>query len=629
MKMKFGLLSLLPSILLRVPFTLAQAEYDYIVIGGGTAGLAVANRLTENPNVTVVVLEFGQNVEDFPEVFIPGMIGAGRAFTELNWAYQTVPQPALQSRQPVINAGKALGGGTIINSMIFPRAERAQYDSWGAINNNDPNWTWDNLLPYFKKLEDFTPPNEFQTKVGGARFQPQFHGTNTNTSLPGGGRVKIGFPNFFFPQSTLWRTASGLKPSPDLDNGLPQGTVGVSANSLDAKNNTRCSSVCGYYTSFADRKNFVVLTGVLVTRILWSNSTISPLQAVGVEYRTASGDVKSFSVRKEVILSAGAIGSPKVLELSGVGNATILRAAGVEPVFELPTVGENFADHVHSWANGFTNISITKDSLLLDPAFNQSQVDQWFHNRTGLYAAAPRSLSLVNPSNLFSNKQQLSDALNGARRNLSHFAELFSNGNKNLAKGIEWQHNFTLTTWAQDSSAPVEINYEPGYSGPTPAGTRPARKYTAINAVLLGPLSRGRTHIASSDPSQPPAVNPAYYSHPLDVLTHVKGIQLGRKMLRTPPLGNIFEAEFEPGADKKTDADVEQWARQVVQSDNHVIGSLAMMPQDLGGVVDTRLRVYGIRNVRVVDASIIPFPISAHLESSVYMIAERASLSSC
>jgi len=141
---------------------------------------------------------------------------------------------------------------------------------------------------------------------------------------------------------------------------------------------------------------------------------------------------------------------------------------------------------------------------------------------------------------------------------------------------------------------------EPGYSGPTSAANRPARKYSSINAVLYGPLSRGRTHISSSNPDQAPAVDPAYYAHPLDALTHVKAIQLGRKMLRTPPLGAIFEAEFEPGVDKKTDDDVEEWARTVVQSDNHVVGSLAMMPQDLGGVVDTRLKVYGTDNLRVV-----------------------------
>jgi len=142
---------------------------------------------------------------------------------------------------------------------------------------------------------------------------------------------------------------------------------------------------------------------------------------------------------------------------------------------------------------------------------------------------------------------------------------------------------------------------EPGYSGPTPLADRPKdKKYTSINAVLFAPLSRGRTHIKSSDPSEVATIDPAYYAHPLDLVTHVKSIQLGREMLRTPPLDKIYEGENEPGEDVKTEEDLTRWAREVGSSDNHVVGSLAMMPKELGGVVDTRLRLYGARNVRVV-----------------------------
>lgn len=137
---------------------------------------------------------------------------------------------------------------------------------------------------------------------------------------------------------------------------------------------------------------------------------------------------------------------------------------------------------------------------------------------------------------------------------------------------------------------------EPGYSGPTHFAKRPKVKFTSLNAVLFGPLSRGRTHINSTDPFQPPAVDPAYYAHPLDFETHVRGIELSRTMLRTSPLDRIYEGEYEPGEGK----DVEVWAREVAASDNHVVGSLAMMPQELGGVVDTRMKMYGIANVRVV-----------------------------
>ncbi|KAF5371664.1 hypothetical protein D9758_003587 [Tetrapyrgos nigripes] len=620
----------------------ATVAYDYIVIGGGTAGLTVASRLAEDKSTQVLVIEAGRNAENLPEVFVPGLIGTGQSMTTLNWAYKTVPQTSLNNRVLTVNAGKALGGSTIINSMIFPRAEKAQYDAWGTLNN-DSSWTWNSLLPYFRKSEIFTPPNAFQT-ANGVKFLSDVHGFDKTN-----GRVKVGFPNFFFEQSALWRqtaTRLGFPASPDLANGSPH-AVGISSNSLDAVNNTRCSAACAYYTPFADRPNFTVLTNATVTRIVWAahtssgatidagTSTASDLTASGVEYLDANNQTQRVSVCRQNLGKTGMLlltpeipsvieGSPKILELSGLGNSTILRAAGVEPVLELPSVGENLADHVHSWANAFTNISLTKDVLNLNPTFAQQQLDQWFENRTGLYSAAPRSLSIAAPSDVFK-QSQLNSLLDDAKKNLHSFATQFSNGNPSLAKGIEAQHRIALELYRQDKELPLEINVEPGYSGPTPLANRPARNFTAINSVLYAPLSRGRTHISSSDPLSPPLVDPAYWSHPIDVAAQVGGIKLARKMLTTPPLGSVYQGEFEPGLDKQTDEEIEEWLRGVVASDNHEVGSMAMLPREMGGVVDTKLKIYGTRNVRVADASIIPFPISAHLSSSIYMIGERAA----
>ncbi|KAJ7628048.1 alcohol oxidase [Mycena polygramma] len=607
-------------IVLTLAFATAHAAsppvYDYIVVGGGTAGLAVANRLTEDKDVTVAVLEAGFNAEHLPEVFVPGLLGTGLAYSTLNWAYATVPQVNLNGRTLKVNGGKVLGGSSVINSMIFPRAGKEQYNVWGQLNNDD-TWTWSGLLPFFKKSERFTPPNAFQT-ASGVRFESGVHGF--------GGLVKVGFPNYFFTQSALWRRAAeglGLAASPDLTNGDPN-AVGISPNSLDAANNTRCSAVSAYYTPFAGRPNLVVITNATVTRILWAEASASGnLTAKGVEY-LVNDQTNSIGLSKEVILSAGSIGSPKVLELSGVGNSTILKAVGITPVLDLPTVGENLADHVHSWANAFTNITLTKDALSLNPAFAAEQLALWYTNRTGLYSAAPRSLSMAAPSNIFT-PTQLSALIADAEANLTHFAVQFSNGNPALAKGIAAQHTIALSLYKHDKALPLEINADPGYSGPTAFTARPARNYTAINSVLSAPLSRGRTHIASSDPLTPPAVDPAYWAHPLDVAAQVAGIKLARRMLVAPPLDSIYAGEFEPGTDKQMDADIEAWLRSVVAGDNHEVGSLSMLPESLGGVVDTSLRFYGLANVRVADASIIPFPVSAHLVSTVYMIGERAA----
>ena len=219
-----------------------------------------------------------------------------------------------------------------------------------------------------------------------------------------------------------------------------------------------------------------------------------------------------------------------------------------------------------------------------------------------MLSCVPRSLGLVAASDLYG-QSQLTSVIHDAKKNLQHYSKLFSNGNERLQKGIEKQYKLLLDLWERDRAAPLEINIEPGYSGPTPFTQRPQVKFTSMNAVLFGPLSRGRTHINSTDPFQATVLDPAYYAHPLDFETHVKGIELSRTILRTPPLDSIYEGEYEPGNAK----DVKTWAREVAASDNHVVGSLAMMPKELGGVVDTRMKMYGIENVRVVGTFVVAF----------------------
>ncbi|KZV86724.1 alcohol oxidase [Exidia glandulosa HHB12029] len=594
--------------------------YDYVIIGGGTAGLTVADRLTEDPHVKVAVLEAGQNAENFQEVVIPGLIFTGQSIGGvLDWQYTTVPQANFNGRQLLIHAGKALGGSSVTNALIFHRAQKEQYDAWGSLNN-DPSWNFNGLLPYFKKSEHVYKPNKYQSETGAILNLP-FRGTK--------GPVQVGYGNFEYPQSNLWRTVAaklGFVRGTDGTDGETNNVV-VTTDSIDPRNNTRCSSACAHYTPFFKRPNFTVMTNVTVTRILWKD-TAKGKDAVadGVEYIDLQGKVHTVSVNHEVIVSAGTLGSPKVLELSGVGNSTILKAAGVKTVVSLPSVGENLSDHVHSWANAFAvNVTYTADILAANPTFFNEQLEIWKRNRTGLLSNAPASLTLTSPTDVFT-RQALSPLLSSAQSKLTFYANQFSNGNAALAKGIIAQHTASLKMWSSNTERLSEINFQPGYLGPTPQDQRPqGANFSTVNAAFDAPLSRGRVHITSSNVSVPPAVDPAYWSHPLDVAAHVKSVQLARKFLTTPPMNTIYGGEFEPGLDKKTDADVEAWLRSVAASDFHPMGSNVMLPKELGGVVDTQLRVYGTRNVRVVDASIFPLPISAHPQASVYAVAEKAA----
>ncbi|KAF9443599.1 GMC oxidoreductase [Macrolepiota fuliginosa MF-IS2] len=253
----------------------------------------------------------------------------------------------------------------------------------------------------------------------------------------------------------------------------------------------------------------------------------------------------------------------------------------------------------------------------------QEQLDLWYKSRSGLYSAAPRTLGLAAAFDLLS-KDRVSELVNNARRDIDKYAFQYANGNDALQQGIKAQHEIALDLYDQDQQAPIELNVEPGYSGPTPLAGRGGKNFTTVSAVLYSPLSRGRSHITSTNATAQPAVDPVYLSHPMDVAVLIGGVQATRKVLRAPPLNSIFVEEFEPGTDiGGSDKRVEAYIRNVAGGDNHEVGTMPMMPRSLGGVVDTELKVYGIYNVRIVDAGIIPMPISSHLAATIYMIGEK------
>ncbi|GME42315.1 Glucose oxidase [Neofusicoccum parvum] len=554
----------------------APAKYDYIVVGGGTSGLVVANRLSELNNVTVAVIEAGGSVFTNENVTNPN--GYGLAFgTPIDWAYESVNQTYGGGKTQTLRAGKALGGTSTINGMAYTRAEDAQVDAWEAIGNT--GWNWASLLPYYKKSERVQPPKADQL-AGGATYDPAFHGTS--------GPLKVGWKNgmmnISFPEDlNQTYAANGVPYIYDIAGGKMAGW-NVFPSTLDVDLNVREDAARAYYFPFENRTNYHVLLNTEAQKLVWAESG-AEATASGVLVKDASGNTRTIYANKEVILSAGSLKSPVLLELSGVGNADILKAAGVEVKVDLPAVGENLQDQTN---NGFKGVA-TK-------AFTGNAVN----------------VAYPNVEDIFGNKTLTVAA--DVKKSLQKYAEeasAYSNGVvsvDSLTKFFDIQYDLIF----KDKVPLAEVLIYP--------------TDTAFSAEFwsLLPFARGNVHIASADAASA-KINPNYYMFDWDMTEQIGTAKYIRQLFGTAPLSTLLANETSPGAAVASDAQFESWILENYRSNFHPVGTTAMMPKELGGVVDPSLKVYGTSNVRVVDAGVLPFQVCGHLVSTLYAVAEKAS----
>ncbi|PFH50970.1 GMC oxidoreductase [Amanita thiersii Skay4041] len=584
------------------------SSYDFVIAGGGLAGLVVASRLSENPSFSVLVLEAGasgdeirSNINAPASTYYSSLTGSS-----YDWAYVTVPQQNVSNRQFGWPRGKVLGGSSAINAMYSIRPSIVEVDAWGAlISKDDPDgakiWDWEHLYRAMKKAENFSQPLP--------DVQQRAKITYNATSFGNKGPLHVSYPGFMPDIVGSWGPsleAAGVDLTTDAYSGRTVGGF-ISALYINPNNWTRSYSKSAYIDPLSPRRNLDILTNAMVTRVLFGDSASSSgLTATGVEFATSKeSSPRTVSVRKEVILAGGSLGSPHILQLSGVGPRDVLESAGVGVKVELPGVGQHLQDHITAGVY-WSTFAETPGSI----------------NASGSpFSTTPEFMSFVNLAVAYVNVTTLlgpEDAAELHDRLAVSFPydvnSLVPSQYSEVIEGYKAIRNVTADTILPSDVGEVELLLSLNVPG-----------QIAIQAAFQHPHSHGRVYINSSSAFDPIIIDPQYFSHWADKYILREGIKLARRIGQTEPLSRLLTGEVAPGANITTDEQLEQWLTRVMYSQFHPMGTCAMLPRSQGGVVDAKLKVYGLANVRVVDASVFPFEFSAHLASPTFGLAEQGS----
>ncbi|KAK1227259.1 hypothetical protein PQX77_009745 [Marasmius sp. AFHP31] len=582
----------------------SKVKFDYLVVGGGTTGLTVAATLSQDSRAVVGVIEAGERLYD-DNVLIPGFAGTILNNPKYDWQFFSVPQDHVDNRQIQLARGKILGGTSVLNYLGYTRAATNEYNGIESLGN--PGWGAKTMFDFMKKSENWTAPTnrEFIDKYG-VNNDPVNHGRSGALKTTSYGLFSDLQPPFFKAFENL---------------GVPTNRAPYGGNSvggwattctMDAQNRSRHFAANAFYEPNREKKNLILLTGAQATKVEFGNANGGDLSATGVTFVGRDKRKYTAQVSKEVVLSAGSLKNPQLLELSGIGNTQVLNKVGIKTLVDLPGVGENLQDHPGINQNFQAIDSAFTFDKLSSPEGVAEEYNLYVQNRTGLLSTFSSALVFI-PWTDFMSKQEFTQL----KKELD--AALAADPAKYNTPTYKLQRK-----WLDDDSVPeLEVILFPRSALVNPSDT--TGKFYTFNTLLMHAWSRGNVHVNSTDGLAAPVIDTSYLNSPadIDVKVFVKALRYGFKLAKTEPMKSVTKGVISP-AENATDAELIQHLKTNLGTNYHFIGTAAMLPRKDKGVVDSNFKVYGTKNLRIADASILPIHIGTHPVATLYGMGIKA-----